>query len=133
MAPFHGRHALVVDDNPMNVELAAALLTRQGMTVTTATNGAEAIQALLDHSIDLILMDSQMPVMGGIEATRRIRALPTAKSCVPIIGLTGKSDDTDRSEGLGAGMTDYLVKPVSPAQLKEVLQKHLAQDLPIVA
>lgn len=130
---FQGRHALVVDDNPMNVELAAALLIRQGLTVTKATNGAEAIQALLDHSVDLILMDSQMPVMGGIEATRRIRALPTAKSHVPIIGLTGKSDDADRSEGLAAGMTDYLVKPVSPSQLKEVLLKHLARDLPVVA
>lgn len=131
-APYQGRHALVVDDNPMNVELTAALLARQGMTVTSASNGVEAIQALLDHSVDLVLMDSQMPVMGGIEATRRIRALPTAKALVPIVGLTGKSDDADRSEGLAVGMNAYLVKPVSPSQLKEVLETYLGREVPAV-
>jgi CheY-like chemotaxis protein len=130
LPPFHGRHALVVDDNPMNVELAAAMLSRQGLTVVTATNGAEALQALLDHAIDLILMDSQMPVMSGLEATRRIRALPTAKSTIPIIGLTGKSEDADRAEALAVGMNDYLVKPVSPSQLKLLLETYLHAAVP---
>lgn len=114
----------------MNVELAAAMLTRQGLTVVTATNGAEALQALLDHAIDLVLMDSQMPVMGGLEATRRIRALPTAKSTIPIIGLTGKSEDADRAEALAVGMNDYLVKPVSPSQLKLLLETYLHAAVP---
>jgi PAS domain S-box-containing protein len=133
LPPFHGRHALVVDDNLMNLELAAAMLTRQGLTVVTATNGAEALQALLDHAIDLVLMDSQMPVMGGLEATRRIRALPTGKATIPIIGLTGKSEDIDRAEALAVGMNDYLVKPVSPSQLKLLLETYLPAAVPASA
>lgn len=128
-APAHtGRRALVVDDNPLNVELTAALLANQGLTTATATNGAEALQALLDQDFDLILMDSQMPVMDGLEATRRIRALPTAKSAVPIIGLTGNARDTERDSALASGMSDYIVKPVSPALLRALLSRHLAND-----
>lgn len=123
--PFAGRRALVVDDHPLNRELAAAMLTRQGLTVETATNGAEAIQMLLDRPFDLILMDSEMPVMGGFEATRRIRALPTARGQVPIIGVTGRSDETDRSEGLAVGMNDYVEKPMSSARLREILGRWL--------
>lgn len=124
-APFAGRVALIVDDNPMNREVTAALLQRQGFDTLTATNGAEAIETLLDHRIDLILMDCQMPVMDGIEATRRIRALPSAHAGTPIIGLTGQSDDDDRETGLAAGMSDYLVKPVAPSALRATLARHL--------
>lgn len=128
-APFAGRVALIVDDNPMNLEVTAALLERQGFDTRTATNGAEAIETLLDTDIDLILMDCQMPVMDGIEATRRIRALPSAHAGTPIIGLTGQSDDDDRETGLAAGMSDYLVKPVAPSALRATLARHLG-DLP---
>ena len=124
-APFAGRVALIVDDNPMNLEVTAALLERQGFDTRTATNGAEAIETLLDTDIDLILMDCQMPVMDGIEATRRIRALPSAHAGTPIIGLTGQSDDDDRETGLAAGMSDYLVKPVAPSALRATLARHL--------
>ena len=123
--PFAGRKALIVDDNPMNREVTAALLQRQGFDTLTATNGAEAIETLLDHDIDLILMDCQMPVMDGIEATRRIRALPSAHAGTPIIGLTGQADDADRDAGLSAGMSDYLVKPVAPSALRATLARHL--------
>jgi len=123
-----GRHALVVDDNPLNVELTVAMLANQGLTSTTATNGAEALQALLDQDFDLILIDSQMPVMDGLEATRRIRALPTTKSTVPIIGLTGNARDTEREVALDAGMSEYIVKPISPATLRALLTRHLGGD-----
>ena len=126
--PHAGHRALVVDDNPLNVELTAAMLANQGLTIATATNGAEALQALLDQDFDLILIDSQMPVMDGIEATRRIRALPTAKSTVPIIGLTGNARDTEREVALDAGMSDYIVKPISPATLRALLTRHLGSD-----
>ncbi|WGV17361.1 PAS domain-containing hybrid sensor histidine kinase/response regulator [Fuscovulum ytuae] len=127
--PFAGRAALIVDDNPMNREVTAALLSHQGFDTVTASNGAEAIEALLDREVDLILMDCQMPVMDGIEATRRIRALPSARAHVPIIGLTGQSDEGDRDAGLAAGMSDYLVKPVAPSALRSTLARHL-EDAP---
>lgn len=130
-APAHlGHRALVVDDNPLNLELTAAMLASQGLTTATATNGAEALQALLDQDFDLILMDSQMPVMDGLEATRRIRALPTAKSTVPIIGLTGNARDAERDTALASGMSDYIVKPVSPATLRALLSQHLCGNTP---
>ena len=127
------RRALIVDDNPLNLELTGALLARHGMDTATATNGAEALQALLEQDFDLILMDSQMPVMNGIEATRRIRALPTAKAAVPIIGLTGNALDADRDLAFTAGMTDYVVKPISPTELKAILARHLGVAPPAAA
>lgn len=125
--PPHQGRALVVDDNPMNLEVTAALIGRQGLDTFTASNGAEALQALLEQDFDIILMDCQMPVMDGIEATRRIRALPTAKATVPIIGLTGRAEEDDRDAALAAGMTDYIVKPVIPSALKAILARHLAE------
>jgi two-component system sensor histidine kinase/response regulator len=128
-APAHsGRRALVVDDNPLNLELTAAMLANQGLTTATATNGAEALQALLEQDFDLILIDSQMPIMDGIEATRRIRALPTAKSTVPIIGLTGNARDSEREVALDAGMSEYIVKPISPGTLRALLTRHLGGE-----
>jgi two-component system sensor histidine kinase/response regulator len=124
----HVARILVVDDNPMNLEVTAALIARQGLETATATNGAEAVQAVLEQDFDLILMDCQMPIMDGVEATRRIRALPTAKADVPIIGLTGRSEDDDRDIAYAAGMTDYIVKPVVPSTLKAMLARHLADS-----
>ncbi len=123
-----GKRALVIDDNPINRELTAAMLGKQGLQVDTAENGADGLERLLDGHFDVIFMDNQMPVMGGLEATRRIRALPTAKGRIPIIGLTGRSDDADHRDGLEAGMSDYIVKPVSSAALQAVLRRWLALD-----
>ena len=126
-SPFQGLRALVVDDNPMNAEIAAALLARQGLATRTAANGAEALEILSGpDSFDIILMDSQMPVMDGLEATRRIRALPENRGRVPIIGLSGNAEDQDRAEGLSAGMDDYLTKPVGSAALRTMLDRWLA-------
>ena len=121
----HVARILIVDDNPMNLEVTTALIARQGLETATATNGAEAVQAVLEQDFDLILMDCQMPVMDGVEATRRIRALPTAKAQVPIIGLTGRAEEDDRDLAYAAGMTDYIVKPVIPSALKAMLARYL--------
>lgn len=116
-----GRRVLVVDDNDLNRDLLAAMLDRSGIAVEQAENGAKALEAVLAGDFDLILMDSQMPVMDGLEACRRIRALPTAKAAVPIIGLSGRAGEADRAIGLAAGMTDYLPKPVTAAKLRQAL------------
>ena len=126
--PHAGKRVLVVDDNLLNAELLAAHLTQHGIAVTLAHNGAEAVQAVLDQDFDAVFLDSQMPVMDGIEATRRIRALPTAKSAVPIIGLTGNARDMEREIALDAGMSDYMVKPISAATLRALLMRHLSGE-----
>ncbi|NBE08301.1 response regulator [Paragemmobacter ruber] len=126
--PHAGKRVLVVDDNLLNAELLAAHLTHHGIAVTLAHNGAEAVQAVLDQDFDAIFLDSQMPVMDGVEATRRIRALPTAKSAVPIIGLTGNARDMERDIALEAGMSDYMVKPISAATLRALLMRHLSGE-----
>ncbi|MEY4982590.1 MAG: hypothetical protein RIR62_856 [Pseudomonadota bacterium] len=120
---WSGRKALVVDDNPINRELSGAILVKNGFAVEGATNGAEALEAVLQQDFDVILLDGNMPVMDGLETARRIRALPTGKGRVPIIGLTGRTEDGDREAGLLAGMNDYLVKPVAPSALREVLEQ----------
>lgn len=123
-----GRVALVVDDNPINRELSGAILAKQGFTVETADNGASALEAILRRDFDVVLMDGQMPIMGGVEAARRIRALPTAKGKVPIIGLTGRAEEEHRDAGMSAGMNDYLVKPVSTGDLKAVLDRWVPRN-----
>ncbi|MBC2837247.1 response regulator [Paragemmobacter straminiformis] len=126
--PYAGKRVLVVDDHPLNRELAAAMLRKHALVTETAENGAAALESLLENDFDLIFMDNQMPVMSGFEATRRIRALPTAKGRIPIIGLTGRSDESDRIEGLEAGMNDYIVKPMTPLNLREVLLRWIGQS-----
>ena len=122
------RDGAASDPAQRNRELAAALLGKHGLTVETAENGADGLERLLDQDFDVIFMDNQMPVMGGLEAARRIRALPTAKGRVPIIGLTGRATEDDHQDGLDAGMNDYLVKPFSPADLETVLNRWLPLD-----
>ncbi|AWB49073.1 hypothetical protein HYN69_11685 [Gemmobacter aquarius] len=125
-----GKRALVVDDNPINRDLTAAMLGKHGLSVETAENGADGLERLLDQHFDVVFMDNQMPVMGGLEATRRIRALPTEKGQIPIIGLTGRATAEDHQEGIDAGMNDYLVKPVTPEALHEVLARWLLLGVP---
>ena len=113
------------------------MIKKNGLEAEPAENGAEALERLLDGDFDLIFMDNQMPVMNGFEATRRIRALPTEKGSIPIIGLTGRSDEVDRNafsedrtRCMDAGMNDYLVKPASPVHLRAVLARWLGPEAP---
>ncbi len=116
---------LVAEDNAVNCLVVQAMLERLGMTVTLAHDGAQAVAALQAHDIDVVLMDCQMPVMDGYEATRRIRSLEPALARVPIIALTAHALAEDRQRCEVAGMNDYLPKPVTIEALARVLQRHL--------
>jgi PAS domain S-box-containing protein len=120
--------ALVVEDNAVNQEMARAMLDMLGFTVTTASNGREGVAAAAaDPTLDLILMDCQMPVMDGLAAARAIRELEGVAerrgAHVPIVALTGNAMPGDREACVAAGMDDYLAKPFSLSALKAMLDK----------
>ena len=121
---LHGR-VLLVEDNPVNLQVARRLLGLAGLDIDTAGNGQAALDCLADAHYDLVLMDCQMPVMDGYEATRRIRASGHPRAQVPIIALTAHALAEDRQRCEAAGMNDYLPKPVTSEALAGVLQRHL--------
>ncbi len=108
---------LVAEDNSVNQMVVRAMLERYRHRVHMVGNGLEAVEAVKFGEYDLILMDVQMPEMDGIEATRRIRALPGNIASIPIIALTANSMKGDRENYIASGMTDYLSKPVRPSEL----------------
>lgn len=117
---------LLVEDNPVNQQLAIRLLEKWGHTVTLAVHGREAVGRLgAGERYDLILMDMQMPVMGGIEATRLIRAheAECGLARVPIMAMTANSMQGDRELCMEAGMDDYLSKPINQVELLEKLRR----------
>jgi PAS domain S-box-containing protein len=115
---------LVAEDNATNREVALAQLHKLGYQADAVNNGAEAVQALEQGNYDLVLMDCQMPVMDGFEATRCIRA---AHPGFPVIALTADAMSGDRERCLSEGMSDYLAKPVDLEVLGEVVARWLAQ------
>jgi len=131
--PPAGRaRVLLVEDNLVNQQLAIALLDMQGLSVVLAKNGAEAVAQVCQPGdasrFDLTLMDCQMPVMDGYEATRRIRVWEREgdqAATMPIIALTAGSMAGDREACLAAGMTDYLTKPFSSEQLSVVVARYV--------
>jgi two-component system, sensor histidine kinase and response regulator len=116
---------LLVEDNPINQKLALTLLQRWGHTVEVADNGQKALDILAQQRFDLILMDMMMPVMDGLEATRRIRAEETTGH-IPIIALTANAMEADRDRCLAAGMDEYLSKPLKAADLQTMLARFAA-------
>ncbi len=112
-----GLRILVVDDNPMNLKVAQLLLEAVGAEVETAVNGSDGVDAVRVSPFDIVLMDVQMPVMDGINATRQIRLLPGNPANTPIIGLTANVLPAQRQEYLAAGMDDVAEKPINPARL----------------
>jgi CheY-like chemotaxis protein len=116
---------LVVDDNEVNRKVACRMLERLGWRCVIATNGAEAIQAWRRGGIALILMDCQMPVLDGYEATRQIRALEGATARTPIVALTAHAMADAGVACRTAGMDDYLPKPLERSALERVLRSYL--------
>jgi len=112
---------LVADDNRVNQRLVLALLEAAGHSAEMVTNGREAVEAVLRGNFDAVLMDVQMPVMDGVKATRRIRALPPPKNAVPIVALTADAVTGAEERYRNAGMDGYLSKPLSPDSLAATL------------
>jgi signal transduction histidine kinase/CheY-like chemotaxis protein len=103
---------LVAEDNPANQRLIKAMLERAGYSVDIVSDGVEAVKAAQSLPYDFIIMDIRMPVMNGIEATRRIRSMSSPISQRPILALTANAMAGDREECMAAGMTDYIAKPI---------------------
>ena len=107
---------LLAEDNPVNQQVAVAMLVKRGHEVHVTSNGREAVDAVRERDYDVVLMDIQMPEMDGFEATHAIRALPQGKD-LPIIGLTAHALSGERERCLSHGMTDYLAKPFKGHEL----------------
>jgi signal transduction histidine kinase/CheY-like chemotaxis protein len=120
-----GQAILLVEDNPVNQKLALMLLERRGYRVILAENGQQAVSALAAHKFSAVLMDMQMPVMDGIEATQQIRMLEkrAGLAAVPIIAMTANAMQGDRERCLEAGMDDYISKPIKADQLFDCLSR----------
>ncbi|HQX05525.1 MAG TPA: response regulator [Zoogloea sp.] len=131
---FHGARLLLVEDNEINREFATELLRRMNTQVDCAENGQEALALVQARNYDAVLMDIQMPVMDGLEASRRIRALGERAGgerfrVLPIIAMTALAMARDEQQSLAAGMNDHITKPVSPERLQAALARWLHMPL----
>ena len=126
---FRGRCILLVEDNELNSEITVEILNGYGCQVDTAVNGAEAVKKIKNSNpgdYDLVLMDVQMPVMNGYEATRQIRVLnDPALAGITILAMTANAFDEDKKKALECGMDGFLTKPIVIEELIGVLQKNL--------
>lgn len=123
-SPQPDSFALIVEDNPINAKLAKVIIERLDITCQLATNGAEALEALKEKPIfDLIFMDVQMPIMDGLEATRRIRQNEAGSryAKIPIIAMTANALAEDEAQCLDAGMDHYISKPIDIRKLTEIV------------
>jgi two-component system, sensor histidine kinase and response regulator len=114
---------LLADDNPLNCRLAVLMLEKAGHAIDVVEDGAAAIEAVRAKDYDVILMDVQMPQLDGLEATRRIRALPIAQAGIPVIAITANAMAGDDRRCLAAGMNDYITKPIDRARLLSTVGK----------
>ncbi|GLR25369.1 CHASE domain-containing protein [Limnobacter litoralis] len=123
------RHVLVVEDNAFNQKVIESILMRLGMRITVVENGLKALETIQsDESIDLVLMDLHMPVMTGVEATRRIRMLPGPTSKLPVVALTACASIEEEEACRLAGMNDFLTKPVEIVKIAKTLSRLLKRQ-----
>ena len=125
---FAGKRALLVDDSEINLEVATFILEFGGFEVETAFNGLEAVEKFRENPagyFDVILMDIQMPVMGGMEATTRIRTMPERSESIPIVALTADAFDEDSNKSVNSGMNGHVAKPINRDELFGLLQNLL--------
>ena len=131
-ANFSGKHLLLVEDNELNREIALEILGEYGFRIDTAENGEVAlkkVKASRPGDYDLILMDIQMPVMNGYEATKRIRLLENPEqSSIPIIAMTANAFDEDRKAAADCGMNGFLSKPIDLKEVIHVLKSVFAES-----
>ncbi|MFL1465412.1 ATP-binding protein [Marinobacter sp. HN1S83] len=127
--PVKGLHVLLVEDNQVNQLVASSLLRKLGHSVDLAENGKQALEALEERNYDMVLMDCQMPVMDGYEATQKIRGNPAWKR-LPIIAVTANVMQGDREDCLASGMNDYITKPYNRSELKAAIERW-APDSPV--
>lgn len=124
-----GKHILLVEDHPLNAEIAEKFLEKAGCSVQWADNGqkgVDAFKASALHEFDAVLMDIRMPVLNGLDAARAIRSLTRADAqTIPIISMTANAYEEDVKQALDAGMNFHLSKPVNPAKLYETLIKYI--------
>jgi len=132
MASYSGSRTLVAEDNPINQQVAIGMLKRFDIHADAVASGEEAIYALETLPYDLVFMDVQMPIMDGLEATRRIRSghSQVLDPKIPIVAMTANAMDGDREQCLREGMDDYIAKPISQSELIRVLAKYLQASAP---
>lgn len=116
---------LVVEDNKVNQAVVVAMLKKMGLRADVAANGQEALEVLAQREYDLILMDMQMPVMDGLEATRQIRLRENGKHHIPVIAMTANVMPEDQASCLAAGMDDFVAKPIHPELFQQSLNRWL--------
>jgi CheY-like chemotaxis protein/HPt (histidine-containing phosphotransfer) domain-containing protein len=121
---FRSGRVLLVEDNYINRLYALALLEKAGLRIDIAVNGQEAVEAVKQHPFDLVLMDIEMPVLDGYEATAAIREMPGLEE-LPIIAMTAHAMAEHRDKSLAAGMHDHVGKPIDPDHLHQTLRKWL--------
>jgi len=119
-------HILVVDDNEMNRLVAATVLENHGIIVREAVNGADAVRVLEKESFDLVLMDLQMPVMDGLEASMKIRK--ELGLSVPIVALTASTLNEESHRCIDAGMNDFIIKPFKEEEMVQVLMRNISHE-----
>ncbi|MHB9097174.1 MAG: ATP-binding protein [Syntrophales bacterium] len=132
-APRGPLHILLAEDNPVNQLLAQRVLENAGHRVTVARDGAQAVEAVRRERFDLVMMDVQMPVLGGLEATKAIRDAERASGGgvrVPVIAMTASAMRGDRERCLAAGMDDYISKPIDMRQLYATIDAVMARSAP---
>jgi CheY-like chemotaxis protein len=122
---------LLVEDNPINQKVALRLLILLGYNADVAENGAEALLMLENHGYSAVLMDLQMPVMDGYDATRAIRNLHGDAGRIPIIALTANALEEERQKCMAVGMNDFLTKPIDREKFAEALEHWTSAQLAV--